>query len=75
MMIVSTIPMALSSVYKEIALGETQLDPIFLNGWICVFQFIFSIVLCVPAGKFEVQRSYRGIEVEGGGYCSVLVVS
>lgn len=49
MMILSTVPMALSSVYKEIALGETQLDPIFLNGWICVFQFIFSILMAVPA--------------------------
>eukprot|EP00605_Chrysophyceae_sp_TOSAG23-4_P001092 GSChrysophyteH1.ASY1.ANO1.1198.1 assembled CDS len=48
-MIISTIPMALSSVYKEIALGETELDPIFLNGWICVFQFLFSLVMCVPA--------------------------
>lgn len=49
MMILSTIPMALSSVYKEMALGDQELDPIFLNGWIAVFQFLFSIVLCVPA--------------------------
>ena len=48
-MIFSTVPMALSSVYKEIALGETELDPIFLNGWICVFQFLFSLIMCVPA--------------------------
>lgn len=48
-MIVSTIPMALSSVYKEIALGDQELDPIFLNGWIAVFQFLFSLVLCIPA--------------------------
>ena len=49
MMILSTIPMALSSVYKEIALGETELDPIFLNGWVAVFQFLFSLVIAVPA--------------------------
>jgi drug/metabolite transporter (DMT)-like permease len=48
MMILSTVPMALSSVYKEIALGETELDPIYLNGWIAVFQLMFSLVLCVP---------------------------
>lgn len=48
-MIVSTIPMALSSVYKEIALGDQELDPIYLNGWIAVFQFLFSLILCVPA--------------------------
>lgn len=49
MMIVSTVPMTLSSVYKEIALGETELDPMYLNGWVAVFQFFFSIALCVPA--------------------------
>ena len=49
MMIASCVPMTLSSVYKEIALGETQLDPMFLNGWIAVFQFLFSIALALPA--------------------------
>ena len=48
-MILSTVPMALSSVYKEMALGETELDPIYLNGWIAVFQLLFSLVLCVPS--------------------------
>ena len=38
-----------SSVYKEIALGETELDPIFLNGWVAVFQFLFSLIIAVPA--------------------------
>lgn len=49
MLIVSTIPMALSSVYKEIALGETELDAIYLNGWVAVFQFGFSIILAIPS--------------------------
>ena len=49
MMIVSCIPMALSSVYKEIALGETELDPVYLNGWIAAFQFGFALLFCVPA--------------------------
>ena len=48
-MIASTIPMTLSSVYKEIALGETELDPMYLNGWIAVFQFLFSFPLMIPA--------------------------
>jgi hypothetical protein len=26
------------------------LDPIFMNGWIAVFQLLFSIVVSVPAG-------------------------
>jgi len=41
--------MTLSSIYKEIALGD-DLDPIYMNGWIAVFQFFFSLVLAVPAG-------------------------
>jgi CRT-like, chloroquine-resistance transporter-like len=48
-MIASCVPMALSSVYKEIALGEAELDPIYLNGWVAVFQFAISIPLALPA--------------------------
>ena len=48
-MCLSCVPMCLSSIYKEIALGETELDPVFLNGWIAVFQFLCSIPLCIPA--------------------------
>lgn len=51
MMIFSTVPMTLSSVYKEIALGETELDPMYLNGWIAVFQLLFSLALCAPASQ------------------------
>ena len=49
LMILSTVPMALSSVYKEIALGETELDPIYLNGWVAVYQFLASLIICIPA--------------------------
>ncbi|KAF0720314.1 Aste57867_403 [Aphanomyces stellatus] len=48
-MIGSCIPMCLSSVYKEIALGEAELDAVYLNGWIAVFQFLLSIPLAIPA--------------------------
>ncbi|KAF4034929.1 Chloroquine-resistance transporter-like protein [Phytophthora infestans] len=48
-MIFSCVPMCLSSVYKEKALGEAELDAVFLNGWIAVFQFLFSIPLTFPA--------------------------
>jgi hypothetical protein len=41
--------MTLSSVYKQIALGERDLDPVFLNGWIAIFQFLFSLPLAIPA--------------------------
>jgi drug/metabolite transporter (DMT)-like permease len=32
-LIASCVPMCLSSIYKEIALGDTDLDPIYLNAW------------------------------------------
>jgi drug/metabolite transporter (DMT)-like permease len=49
--IASCIPMTLSTIYKEIVLGDgTELDPIFLNGWIAIFQLFFSVLLAVPAG-------------------------
>ncbi|RHX97678.1 hypothetical protein DYB36_002156, partial [Aphanomyces astaci] len=48
-MIASCVPMCLSSVYKEIALGQAELDAVYLNGWIAVFQFMLSIPLSIPA--------------------------
>lgn len=48
-MIASCVPMCLSSVYKEKALGEAELDPVYLNGWIAVFQLLMAIPLTVPA--------------------------
>lgn len=63
MAIVACIPMCLSSIYKELTLnggvgnssdgrgrGGGGIDPIFLNGWVAVFQFLFSILLSLPAG-------------------------
>ena len=37
-MLVSCVPMTLSSVYKEKALGETEIDVVYLNGWVALFQ-------------------------------------
>lgn len=54
----TAIPMTLSSVYKEIALGETELDPVFLNGWIAIFQFLLSIPLSIPAAIAGEPRVY-----------------
>jgi hypothetical protein len=31
------------------SLGEVDLDPVYLNAWIAVFQFLFSIPLAIPA--------------------------
>jgi hypothetical protein len=46
--------MTLSSIYKEMILSSpsnsTDIDPIFLNGWVAFYQFLFSFPLAFPAG-------------------------
>lgn len=50
-MVTSTIPMTLSAIYKEVALRNvSELDPIYLTGWISIFQFIFALLMAIPAG-------------------------
>jgi hypothetical protein len=48
-LVVSCVPMCLSSVYKEIALGEMEIDVVYLNGWVAVFQFIMAVPLVIPS--------------------------
>jgi len=48
-LITSCIPMTLSSVYKEKALGEVEIDVVYMNGWIAIYQFIVSMALAVPS--------------------------
>jgi len=48
-LILSCVPMCLSSVFKEIALGETEIDVVYLNGWIAVFQFLGAFPLLPPS--------------------------
>ena len=49
MLMGSCIPMCLSSVYKEKALGDVELDPIWFNLMVAVYQFIFSFPLLPPS--------------------------
>jgi hypothetical protein len=48
-LVISCVPMCLSSVYKEMALGEMDIDVVFLNGWVAIYQFLFAIPLCIPS--------------------------
>jgi hypothetical protein len=48
-LVLSCVPMCLSSVYKEKALGEMEIDVVYLNGWVAFFQFLFAIPLCIPS--------------------------
>eukprot|EP01038_Epipyxis_sp_PR26KG_P006906 gene6906-9458_t len=50
-LVVSCVPMCLSSVYKEKALGEMEIDIIYLNGWVAVFQSLFALPLCFPSAE------------------------
>lgn len=64
-MIASCIPMTLSTIYKQIALDDgTELDPIYLNGWIAIYQFLFSLIVAVPAGMFA-SPPVRPLDVPG----------
>eukprot|EP00123_Amoebidium_parasiticum_P008162 comp18615_c0_seq1/m.20194 comp18615_c0_seq1/g.20194 ORF comp18615_c0_seq1/g.20194 comp18615_c0_seq1/m.20194 type:complete len:563 (-) comp18615_c0_seq1:175-1863(-) len=45
----SCVPMTLSSIYKEKALGDQEIDPIYLNGWIAVWQFVACLVFVIPS--------------------------
>lgn len=46
--ILSCIPACGSSVYKEKALGEHDVDVVYLNGWVAVFQTLMSVPLMIP---------------------------
>eukprot|EP01039_Chlorochromonas_danica_P009060 gene9060-9999_t len=49
-LLLSAIPHSLSSVIKEKYLAETaNIDPIYFNGWVAIFQIIFALVLTVPS--------------------------
>ena len=48
-LIVSRIPSVLSSVYKEVALQSSSVDPMYLNMWIANFQIIISLFLLIPS--------------------------
>ena len=69
-LIISCVPMCLSSVYKEKALGETEIDVVYLNGWVAIFQFLIAIPLCVPSAQV-INMSVNEIipNIVGGAYC------
>lgn len=48
-MMLSCVPMVLSSVYKESALRGEDIDVVYLNGWVAVFQFAIGLPLLWPS--------------------------
>lgn len=51
-MILSCIPLTLSTIYKEMMLSSEDkgVDAIYLNGWVVLFQTIYAAILAAPAG-------------------------
>ena len=67
-LVLSCIPNVLSSVYKEKALGETDVDVIYMNGWIAIWQFAICLPLAIPsawASSLTVGELPRNI-IDGG---------
>mmetsp|Transcript_34580 Transcript_34580/g.35256 ORF Transcript_34580/g.35256 Transcript_34580/m.35256 type:complete len:540 (-) Transcript_34580:267-1886(-) len=66
----SCIPMCMSSVYKEKALGEVDIDVIYLNGWVSVFQTLMSVPICFPSASL-INMPYSEImpNMYGGLLC------
>ncbi|KAG8457574.1 hypothetical protein KFE25_003728 [Diacronema lutheri] len=52
-LVCSCVPMCLSTVYKERALAAVDCDPVFLNGWVALWQFAISLPLSVPAAPLS----------------------
>lgn len=48
-LILSCVPMTLSSVYKEVYLSDIELDPIWFNMMVAIYQFVLSFPLLVPS--------------------------
>lgn len=46
----SCIPLSMSSIYKERKLSRYEFNPIYLNGWLCLFQTPLSAILAIPGG-------------------------
>jgi drug/metabolite transporter (DMT)-like permease len=72
--LLSTVPQAFSSIYKEIAFGDYELDVNFLQAWVALFQFVIGILLApinalpflqdvhVPFNQMSVRRGKRAAQ-------------
>ena len=49
-LLLSCIPLSMSSIYKERKLSRYEFNPIYLNGWLCLFQTPMSAILAIPGG-------------------------
>jgi hypothetical protein len=69
-LVLSCVPMCLSSVYKEKALGEMEIDVVYLNGWVAIYQFLFALPLCIPSSQvINMALSEIMPNMYGGALC------
>ncbi|GMH74805.1 hypothetical protein TL16_g08196 [Triparma laevis f. inornata] len=47
--VLSIVPSVFSSVYKEKALGDVDIDVTYLNGWVAFYQLLCCIPLAIPS--------------------------
>jgi drug/metabolite transporter (DMT)-like permease len=86
-MMLSCIPMTLSSVYKERVLGDVECDVVYLNGWIGVWQLLLTLPMAVPAAPtcgitvnqipsnfYDGMKCYVGQDSQPSDDCSSSVV-
>ncbi|GMI09468.1 hypothetical protein TrVE_jg9980 [Triparma verrucosa] len=70
--VLSIVPSVFSSVYKEKALGDVDIDVTYLNGWVAFYQLCFCIPLAVPsawASGLKVEEIPRNMY--DGGRCAL----
>ena len=48
-LVASCFPMAISAVYKEKTLAAYNMNGLYLNGWISVFQLFFTLIFSIPS--------------------------
>ncbi len=72
-LMLSCVPMAISSVYKEMALDDVDIDVVYLNGWVALFQLLAAVPLLYPsayAQKLDAgdvwENVYHGLLCAGG---------
>lgn len=74
-LVMSCIPMCLSSVYKEKALGEMEIDCTYLNGWVAVFQFLIAIPIMIPSASVQGMPITNILPNLYGGACCWLGIN
>lgn len=58
------------AVYKEKALGDTEIDAIYLNFWVAVWQFVLGFPLLLPmAPASNLPISQIGTNLWSGAKC------